>query len=65
MSFSWVDPNFAVQYLQREEIRATLRLAELLREVGRKAQVHVPDAEVLDRSRTTPTVPWTGTLRAL
>ncbi len=65
MSFSWVDPNFAVQYLQREEIRATLRLAELLREVGRKAQVHVPDAEALDRSRTTPTVPWTGTLRAL
>lgn len=64
MSFSWVDPNFAVQYLQREEIRATLRLAELLREVGRKAQVHAPDEKVLDRSRT-PTVPWTGTLRAL
>lgn len=65
MSFSWVDPNFAVQYLQREEIRATLRLAELLREVGRKAQVHVPDDEALERSRTTATVPWTGTLRAL
>jgi len=65
VSFSWVDPHFAVQYRQREETRATLRLAALLREAGRHAQLHVPDEDALDRARTTPTLPWTSTLRSL
>ena len=65
MSFSWVDPNFTVQYLQREETRATLRLAALLREVGRHAQLHVPDEDALDRARSTTSLPWHSTLRVL
>jgi hypothetical protein len=65
VSFSWVDPNFSVQYLQREEIRATLRLARLLREAGRQAQVHVPDEAALARARTTTSLPWHSTLRVL
>lgn len=65
MSFSWVDPNFSVQYRQRAEIRATLRLARLLRETGRQAQLHVPDEDALDRARTTTSLPWHSTLRVL
>ena len=65
MSFSWVDPNFSVLYRQREELRATLRLASLLREVGRYTQLHVPDEEALDRARSTTSLPWHSTLRVL
>ena len=65
MSFSWVDPNFSIQYCQREELRATLRLAAMLREVGKYAQLHVPDEEALDRARSTTSLPWHSTLRVL
>jgi hypothetical protein len=32
VSYSWVDPHYAKLYAQREEIRASLRLAAKLRE---------------------------------